>query len=107
VEGSGAVAGAIAQACALGLPRVRRLRPGVERVCAGPRARARGLGEGRARLVVRDVRLAGVGEERQDGGDALRRGGAAGRDGDEESGRRSGHFIQVHREHGPTPSDGR
>jgi hypothetical protein len=82
---------AIAEAGALGLPWMGRLRPRVERVCACPRARAGGrLGEGRASLVVRDVGLARVGEEGQDGGDALRRGGAAGRDGDEKSGRLSG-----------------
>jgi hypothetical protein len=83
-------AGAIGHACALGLAWVRRLRSRVERVCARPRARARGLGEGGARLVVGDVGLARVGEEGQDGRDALRRSRAARRDGDEESGRRSG-----------------
>jgi hypothetical protein len=83
--------GAIAHARALGLPGMGRLRARVERVCARPRARRRGRpGERGARLVVGNVRLARVGEERQDGGDALRRGGAAGRDGDEESGRLSG-----------------
>lgn len=63
---------AIAEPGTLGLPGVGRLWPRVEGECAGPRARARRrLGEGRARLVVRDVRLARVGEEGQDGGDAL------------------------------------
>ena len=80
---------AIGQAGALGLRRMRRLRARVERVRARPRARSRRLCEGRARLVVRDVRLARVGEEGQDGGDALRGSCAACRDGDEKSGRQS------------------
>lgn len=81
---------AIGQAGALGLSGVRRLRARIEGVGAGARARARILGQRGARLVVGNVRLARVGEERQNGGDALRRGGAAGGDGDEESIRQSG-----------------
>jgi len=81
---------AIGETCAFRLPREGRLRSRIERVRAGPRARARHLGEGRAGLVVGNVRLARVGEERQDGGDALGRGGAAGRNGNEKSGGRSG-----------------
>ena len=80
---------AIRQAGALGHAWVRCLRARVERVCAGPRAPG-GLGQRRARLVVGDVRLARVGEQREDGGDALRRGGAASGDGNEKSGVRSG-----------------
>lgn len=95
VEGRGAVAGAIAQASAFGLPRVWRLRARVECECASTRAAAPGFLEGRACLVVRYVRLARVGEQRQDGGDALRRGGAASRDGDKESGRRSGYCMHT------------
>jgi hypothetical protein len=83
---------AVGHARALRLAGMRRLRARVERVGAGPRARARGLGQRGARLVVGDVGLARVGEEGQDGRDALRRRGAAGRDGDEESGRRSGTY---------------
>jgi hypothetical protein len=81
---------AISHASALRLRRVRSLRPRIECVCAGPGARARSFRERRASLVVGNIGLAGVGKEGQDGGDALRGSSTAGRDGDEESKRRSG-----------------
>jgi hypothetical protein len=77
--------GAVGETCALSLPWMRRLWNRVECVCAGPRA-PRDLGQRRARLVVGNVRLSRVWEERKDGGDALRRGGSAGRDGNKQSG---------------------
>lgn len=76
---------AICETGALRLAWVRRLGVRVERVGAGPGA-ARDLGQRGARLVVGNVRLARVGEEGEHGGDALRRGGSACRDGDEKSG---------------------
>jgi hypothetical protein len=75
---------AIRQACALGLIWMWCLRARVEGVGAGSRATGY-LRQRCARLVVGDVGLARVGEEREDGRDALRRGGAAGGDGDEKS----------------------
>lgn len=81
---------AIWKASTLGLAWVWSLRPRVERVCARPGARAGDLCERRARLVVGNVGLARVGEQRQNGSDTLCRGGSAGRDGDEKSMRRSG-----------------
>jgi hypothetical protein len=81
--------GSIGHTSALGLSWVRSLRSRVECVCAGSRApwsfRKRGTS-----LVVWDIGLAGVGKERQDGGNALRGSSTAGRNGDEESKRRSG-----------------
>lgn len=90
-----------AQASALRLPRVRRLRARLEAVGAGARACARDLGQRGARLVVGDVRLARVGEQRQHGGDALGRGRLAGGDGDEESAGRLGKAWQAE------PAEGR
>ena len=69
---------------------MRCLWPRIERVGTGPRARAGHFGKRRASLVVGDVRLPGVGEQRQDGGDAFCRSGSAGGDGNEKSGRGSG-----------------
>lgn len=80
---------AIGYAGAFSLAWEGRLRSRVERVCAGPRA-PRYLGKGRASLVVWNVRLPRVGKEWKDGGDALRRGGTAGGDGNEKSVGRSG-----------------
>jgi hypothetical protein len=82
--------GSIGHASALGLSWVRSLRSRVKCVCTGPRARAWSFRERGASLVVWDIGLAGVGEEGQDGGDALRGSSTAGRNGDEESKRRSG-----------------
>lgn len=81
---------AIGHTRALSLSGMWSLRPRVERVCAGPGSRAWSFRERRASLVVRDIRLAGVGKEGENGGDALRRGSATCRDGNEESKRRSG-----------------
>jgi hypothetical protein len=81
---------AVCQACAFSLSWKGRLGSRIKRVCAGPGARARYLGEGCASLVVWNVRLSRVREEREDGGDALRRGGSAGGDGNEKSVGRSG-----------------
>ena len=61
----------------------RRCGSTVEGVVAIAVQLGRGLGERSASLVVRDVALSRVREQREDGGDALGRGGFAGRDGDE------------------------
>ena len=81
---------AVGHTRALSLSGMWSLRPRVEGVCTGPGSRAWGFRERRASFVVRDVRLAGVGKEGENGGDALRRGRATCRNGDEESKRRSG-----------------
>lgn len=85
------VGGAIgAQPCALGLARVWCLRARLEAVCACPRAGAGDLCQRGTGLVVWDIGLARVREERQDGSDALGRGGLTGGDGNEKSAGRLG-----------------
>lgn len=91
-----------AQARALRLAGVGGLGARLEAVRAGPRACAGHPGERCARLVVGNVRLSRVGEERQDGGDALGRGCLARRDGDEQSAGRLGNASNCTAEE-PTP----